>query len=182
MTTVRVSAGHAVQLAAGQAGRIVASDDSGFVRNLDRLSHNASSPAAYLELIKKLKPAVWFRMEGKESDRTVHDEMGSAADGVLHWDGPGKAFVSGRIGKGLWLRGPQLGDYALVPDYPKADKGKLSVVAWVYADSHPNYAGIAKNWGDHARGQFEFTLIGSTDARGHDGDLGLYLCRPTARK
>ena len=84
--------------------------------------------------MRSLKPVVWLRMEGKAGDRTLHDEMGNAA-GKVHWDGAGNPFVEGRIGKGLWLRGPQLKDYAILPDYPKAKHGKLSVSAWVLADS-----------------------------------------------
>jgi hypothetical protein len=179
---VRLKAGEAVIVAAGQPVKRAVALDERFVRDLTPLGDRKKLEAAYLDLIKKLKPVVWFRMEGQDADRVIHDEMGNAPDGVLHWDGPGNAFVGGRVGKGLWLRGPQLADYALVPDYPKADKGRLSVVAWVYADSHPSYAGIAKNFGLSGRGQFSFTLMNETTAQNREGDLGVYLVQPDGKQ
>src|SRR5206468_2554662 len=115
----------AVQVVAGRPGHVVPSDESGFVRNLDHLRPAEESTAAYLELVKKLKPVVWFRMEGKESERVLHDEMGNAGDCEVHWDGPGNPFVKGAWGKSLWLRGAALQDCAIVADYPKADKQRL---------------------------------------------------------
>ncbi len=111
----------------------------------------------------KLKPAVWFRMEGKETERVLHDEM-HGPDARLVWDGPGNPFAKGPIGKGLWLRGPQLKEYAVVPDYPKAEHGKLSVVAWAYADSRPVWPNICSNW----FGQFHFALYSEGATGGID--------------
>ncbi len=177
---IHVHAGEAIVLSPGHPVQSVDPKDEWFIRDISALDSQQKSEAAYLGLMKELKPAVWFRMEGNDSDRVIHDEMGAAPDGELYWDGPGNPFEKGRVGKGLWLRGPELQDYALVPDYPKADKGRLSVVAWVYADEHAYYAGIAKNWGDHGRGQFEFTLIG--DDRTHEGDLGLYFAQANGQE
>ena len=97
--------------------------------------------------------------------------MKSVSDFALHWDGPGNPFVDGRIGKGLWLRGPELKDYAMIPDYPQARQGQLSLSAWVYAESRPFAATIVKNWGDEVGGQFELSLRGNRD--GHGIDFGV---------
>ncbi len=172
--TVRVSAGQAVRVAPGQPATSAPADAVGFVRDLAPLGSRAEVEAAYVEFVKKLKPAVWFRMEQKDSDRVVHDEMNPARDGELRWDGPGNPFVKGRIGKGLWLRGGQLGDHVYVPDYPKAEHGKLTVSAWAYADTRNADATIAANWrANFALGQFQFALFG--DGAGDTANLGVRI-------
>ncbi len=141
-----------------KAGR---SDDERFVRDLRPLGDEAGAEAAYVEFVKKLKPVVWFRMEGKSGDRALHDEMGGP-DAKLAWDGSGNPFVKGPVGKSLWLRGSKLKDSAIVPDFAKSKNGKLTVAAWAYCDSFPEFATIAACWnGNPARaplGQFEFGL------------------------
>ena len=153
---VHVTAGHAIHIAPGQPAVVIESKANRFHRDLDlNDDSNDRQTAAYLEMVRQLKPAVWFRMEGKEGDKTLHDEMGHAADANLHWDGPGNPFVNGRLGKGLWLRGTKLADYAVVPDYPQADHQKFTVSAWAYADSEEQISTIVCNWGDtNGVGQF----------------------------
>ncbi len=134
-------------------------EEEHFVRDLATLGDKTAAEAAYVEFVKKMKPAVWFRMEGKESERVLHDEMGGS-DAKLSWDGPGNPFVKGPAGKSLWLRGDVLRDGAVLADYPKADHNKLTVSAWAYADAHRNWATIAKNWGEPggSYGQFSVEL------------------------
>ncbi len=151
--TVRVSAGHAIQVAPGGPIVAAASQEGGYVRDLDALNKKAAAASAYLEFVKQLKPALWLRMEGGETDRVVHDEV-SGRDFKLNWDGPGNPFVKGRVGKALWLRGDKLKDYALVPEYPQAENGRLSFAAWIYAHDIAPWASIAKNWSDEHHGQF----------------------------
>ena len=141
--------------------KVVATKENHFHRDLQLQNDSgALQTDAYLDFVRTLKPAVWLRMQGKAADRTLRDEMGNARLGMLHWDGPGNPWVDGRVGRALWLRGPQLKDYAVVPEYPQARRGQLSVSAWVFADSRPNFATIVAN--GHAtdkRGQFQFGLI-----------------------
>ena len=100
--------------------------------------------------------------------------MKTAPAGKLHWDGPGNPFVDGRLGKGLWLRGPKLKDYATLPDYPKARQGRLSVVAWAYAESRPNWAIIVGNWRERLGSQFCLGLDRyEADRSGGDLDAGI---------
>src|SRR5262249_49917762 len=131
------------------------------------------SDETYVDFIKKLKPVVWFRMEGQPTDRVLHNEMGGP-DVKLNWDGPGNPFVKGAVGKSLWLRGDKLRDFAIVPDYPKADSSKLTVSAWAYAINSAENASIVKNWNGPGQGQFEFSLrdggdlaIQISEANGH---------------
>ncbi len=168
---IHVHAGEAIVVGGGRPAKSIDPQGEPFVRDLTPLGDPAKAEAAYVEFMKKLKPAVWFRMEGKETDRVLHDEMGGQ-DAKLVWEGPGNPFVKSPIGKSLWLRGPQLKEYAVMPDYPKAEHGKLTVAAWAYADSRPGFAQIASNW----EGQFHFGLWGADSSDG--GDLGVRIAQP----
>ena len=96
--------------------------------------------------------------------------------GVLHLANEfGQPWVLGRFGDSLFFRGPEVGDYVIVPDYPKAEKDQLTVSAWVLAESRPFYGMIAANWGGsghpepNVTGQFHFGLCGQ------DGDLAVQM-------
>jgi hypothetical protein len=164
---VHVKAGEAVTVGPDRIVKAIPPENERFVRELAPLGDPAKGDAAYVEFVKSLKPVVWFRMEGKETDRVLHDEMGGR-DAKLLWDGPGNPFVKGRVGKALWLRGDMLKDYAIVPDYPKAEHGKLTVAACVYAHNRTESASILKNWAT-APGQFYLGLHPSDG--GGSGDL-----------
>ncbi len=160
---VTVKAGEAIVIGPGQPIKHVAPQDERFVRDLAPLEHNAGSEAAYVEFMKQLKPVVWYRMEGKETDRALHDEM-AGQDAKLTWDGPGNPFTKGAMGKGLWLRDEPIKDGgAIVSDYPKADHDKLSVCAWVFVDDIPTEHDktLVCNWDDSREpsGQFYFGLF-----------------------
>jgi hypothetical protein len=154
---VKLKAGDAIAVAPGQPARTIAAADERFVRDLSTLGDRAAAEAAYIEFVKKLKPVVWFRMEGKDSDRTLRNEMGGP-DAKLLWDGPGNPFVKGPVGKSLWLRGEALKDGATLTDYSKADHSKLTVTAWAYADAHRPWATVAKNWGGANLGGGQFSI------------------------
>jgi hypothetical protein len=160
---IQLHAGQAISVAPNQPPKSIPAGEQHFIRDLAPLGDKTKAEVAYVEFMKSLKPVVWFRMEGKEDERVLHDEMGGP-DAKLNWDGPGNPFVKGPFGKALWLRGDKLKDYAILPDYPKAEHGKLSVSAWVYADSRPDYATIASNW-EGAQGAFHFGLSGDAEGR-----------------
>ena len=171
---VHVSAGKTVHVEPGKPATVVESKENRFQRDLTIASDSGDKQAAaYLDLMRQLKPVLWLRMEGKDGERTVHDEVGKA-DAEVVWNGPGNPFTKGRIGKALWLRGPKLGDYAMVPDYPKAEHGKLSVCLWVYADSRPAWATMAANWRENtAAGQFQFGLFSDNPPLANDLYIGI---------
>jgi hypothetical protein len=108
--------------------------------------------------MRSLKPVLWLRMEGDPADRVLRDEIGGP-NVRLVWNGPGNPFVEGRVDKSLWLRGNALRDYALLPAYPQAEDGKLTVSVWVYAESRPARNTIVSNWADSdGIGQFLLSI------------------------
>ncbi len=116
ITPVHVKAGEAIVVTPGHPVKQVAVKEEHFVRDLSAINGRDSGDAAYVELVKRFKPVVWFRMGGKQSERMLHDEMGGP-EAKLLWDGPGNPFVKGPVGKSLWLRGEKLKDGAIVDDY-----------------------------------------------------------------
>ena len=156
----KLTAGHAVRVVAGQPVVSIPLDPKRFVRGLgpreDR-SRRARPPTGLgAEFEAGRFGSAW---KARTTDRVLHDEMGGP-DAKLSWDGPGNPFVEGRVGKGLWLRGIALRRIMpSCPSYPQAEHGKLSVSAWVYADSHPARSTILSNWADsEGIGQFFLTV------------------------
>ncbi len=73
---MHVKAGEAIIMAAGQPARSAAAQNDQFVRDLTAVGEKPEVEAEYLDLMRSLKPAVWFRMQGSDTDRVVHDEVG----------------------------------------------------------------------------------------------------------
>ena len=71
---------------------------------------------------------------------------------------------TGKVGGALVFGGTATAQYAAAPDFPKASAA-YTVSAWVWADSRPTWASVAKNW----FGEFHFGLDGS------NGQLSNYL-------
>ena len=100
-----------------------------------------------------MNPVVYYRMEewpkGMDEDTYVLvDSAPGAHHGILHQDRGFGPRQRGRFGCALDLHGPGIDDYALVPDYPKAEDGQLSVSAWVrpWSISENVWMGIVSNW------------------------------------
>ena len=93
-----------------------------------------------------------------------------APDGELtNYAGDDSQWVSGQIGGALNFGGPSVSEWVWIPDYPKPDR-VMSLSAWVWAESLPSWASIAKNWGDpSSTGQFHF---GANESA---GDLSNYI-------
>ena len=128
-----------------------------FVRAIPSRSSMAD---AYAELVLSLKPAVYYRMEkwpksNKAGCYVLVDSAPGGHHGELHSDDAvGQPGCRGRFGGGLELRGPMVGDYATVPDYPQSDNRQLSVSAWVWCKYLDPWASIIQNWWYPGRGQF----------------------------
>lgn len=84
--------------------------------------------------------------------------------------------MAGRVGKALWLRGSKLHDFAIVPSYPQAENGKLSVAAWVFADRFPlgHSAAVCNFAESDALGQFGQFYLGLGQDPGKP--CGLFAC------
>ena len=157
-----------VELLAGHATRISADspvasgidlDTRKFVRRL------GFEQDAYADAIMALNPAVYYRMEPSGNGDVLKDSSASKVDALIHRGvSASSPWAGGRVGAALSLGGPTEKTYAIARNYPKTSGDELSVVCWVYAESRPFWASIAKNWGyDYeARGQFHFGLLGNT--------------------
>ncbi len=118
LPSVRVKAGEAIVLTPGQPVKATAAETEQYVRVLNVLTAQAdvtrdgdghaelsTAPAEdvaqanfdHAELMARLKPALWFRMEGRQSDRALHDEIGGV-EARLTWQGGEAPFVPGRVG------------------------------------------------------------------------------------
>ena len=151
---------------------------TGYIRKLPP-SKRVTKSAAYSELVLSLHPTAYYRMEHPETTRDklrLIDSVAGAHAGELYLANEfGQPWVPGRFGDSLYFRGPEVGDHAIVPDYPKTQNDRLTVSAWVMAESRPFYAMIAANWGGsnhpepNVTGQFHFGLCGQ------DGDLAVQM-------
>lgn len=75
-------------------------------------------------------------------------------------------WIAGRNDGALRFRGSS--DFVRAANYPKATNA-LTVAAWVFAETRPTWASIAKNWGGGLAGQFHFGL------RDTAGDLDIFV-------
>jgi hypothetical protein len=126
---------------------------------------------AYAKLVLSMRPAVYYRMErpiDTKDRNTIRDFGPGEHHGVLHLGDEygGDPWRPGRFGTAVSLRGPDAGDYAIVPDYPKALDGRLTVAAWVMITNPRAWCPIiAANWGGKllpgrlSTGQFHIGLF-----------------------
>ena len=63
-----------------------------------------------------------------------------------------------------------------MPSIQKPAGNTLSVMAWVFAESRPRWASIAKRWGDPGDRCFHFGLFGD------DGDLEVHIAQPNGEE
>ena len=117
----------------------------------------------YSQLVRELKPAVYYRMSISDDGATLLDRSANKLHGRIdRGEMKNPVFARGRVGASLRLEGPGKRAYAMVDDYPKATEDKLSFAAWVYAESRPRWASIAKNWSPNVIGQFHLGLYFDT--------------------
>ncbi len=151
---------------------------NGFVRSL-------SEPASDLiTRVRQLNPLAFYRM-APDADATVtpasaphglvlRDDRPAGYDGVIHAPVGRVPWAAGFTGgMALSLGGGEARTYGVIPGFPKATNGMLTVCAWIYADRRPRWASIVKNWAKDARknngGQFHFGLYKD------DGDLEIHV-------
>lgn len=151
-----------VRLLGDQATRVDtnAGEPIGITVAPDRFLRSFDEPARYYsQLVRELKPAAYYRMTVSDDGTTLLDRSGNQLNGRIHRGRMKKSvFASGRIGNSLRLEGREKRAFAIVDDYPKALNNRLSVVAWVFANSRPRWASIAKNWSMKELGQFHLGL------------------------
>ncbi|MGY8696043.1 MAG: LamG-like jellyroll fold domain-containing protein, partial [Verrucomicrobiia bacterium] len=153
-----------VRLITDQATRVdtESGESSGIAVAPERFVRSFDEPVRfYSEAVRNLNPAVYYRMAISDDGVTLLDRSGNDIHGRIERGAMlESAFASGQIGLALRLQGVSSKAYARVENYPKATEGLLSVVGWVYAESRPTWASIAKNWAFGEMGQFHLGLEG----------------------
>ncbi|QDU75847.1 FecR protein [Bremerella volcania] len=130
--------------------------------------------------VREFDVAYYFRMPLPADGKTLRNKGSKKVGAKLYTSGMSSPpFKPGVVGSGLYLDGPNSQAYAAVENYEPSPSNQLTVCAWVWAESRPRWAAIAKHWAmefpkDKQRyeglgGQFHFGL--------HDdfGDLELQV-------
>lgn len=151
-----------VRLITDQATRVDAEsgESSGIAIAPERFVRSFDEPIRYYsQEVRKLNPVVYYRMAISDDGITLLDRSVNLIHGrIERGEMVESAFAMGQIGLSLRLQGVSTKAYAMVPDYPKATEDLLSVVGWVYAESRPTWASIAKNFAFDEIGQFHLGL------------------------
>ncbi len=152
-----------VRLLTDQATRVdaVSGEPSGIEVAPERFMRSLDEPMrTYGQEVRDLDPVVYYRMSISDNGETLIDRSGNGIDGrIVKGKLKQSIFAAGRVGAALRMNGVSGKAFARVNDYPKATNGQISVVAWVFAESRPRWASIAKNWGKKELGQFHFGLF-----------------------
>ncbi len=91
----------------------------------------------------------------------LHDSSGNGYNGsVVNFPGGQGDWTSGQTGGALQFGGPSTHEYVSVPNFAMPT-ASMTLTAWVWADSTPNWATIAANW-NGAWGAFNFATFGGT--------------------
>jgi len=97
------------------------------------------------------------------------DYSGNGNDGTLINYTNDASWLGGQIGGALAFGGQPSSNYVFIANYPKPSS-TMTVSAWVWADSRPNFASILKNWADATgQQQLHFGLEGTA------GDVSHYI-------
>lgn len=192
-----------VEKNSGQSGwqaaavRLADAHPSAFVRVLPqpRLEQESRD---YAELVLSMRPTVYYRMESPKNENAVKEEKDryvlfdsapGGHHGVIHFTDEYIAttpYSQGRFGESIRLRGPMTKDYAIVPDYPEATGGRLTVSVWVKVLGRASLATLAADRfvnvsyspsDDHAYRQFILYL--HPDNAG--GDLAARMVQPNGK-
>lgn len=158
----RDAAMESVRLFTDQATRVdrKSGEPSGITIAPERFIRSLVEPTrTYSQEVRELDPVAYYRMSVSDDGATLQDRSGNGYHGLIErGQVKASAFAAGRIGASLRLQGPSGQMFAKVNDYPKARENRLTVVAWVFAESRPRWASIAKNWAHGEIGQFHFGL------------------------
>lgn len=97
------------------------------------------------------------------------DSSGQEHPGALrNFPADNSQWVQGRVGGALRFRGSPATDFVYVTNYTKSTT-QLTVAAWVWAESRPVWASVAKNWTGGNASHFHLGLTDTT------GDLSNYI-------
>ena len=179
--------------------RLTAKESSRFVRNMP-LPKSVRDSEAYAKLVLSMQPVVYYRMERPKkraapfgakhtkgrsdqlapfSSSQLLDSSGGGHHGELRLGNESeRPYCRGRWGDAIALRGPEVGDYMGVSDYPKTAKDKLSVSVWLKVDRWmAKWPSIVANRGDTQWGQFN---VGLCD-QGEGINLAVFVTPPVGK-
>ena len=151
-----------------QASRIDAATGTpaGITYEPDKFLRSLREPSElYSVALRRLQPVAYYRMRTTTEGTLLKDVTRGAHDGTVAMGRSRKAWAPGKFGSALKLGGAATGAHAIVPQFPPAPDGTLSVCAWVFAESRPRSASISSS------GQFHLGLWhdeGSLAALLHD--------------
>ena len=102
----------------------------------------------------------WRFDEGQGS--VANDSSGNGSPGTLmNMPADSSEWVAGQVGGALHFRGTATRDYVNIPSFSRPDS-TMTLTAWVWADSIPQWASIASCFGG-VTGPFYFGMLGSDD-------------------
>lgn len=166
-----------VKLVSNQATRLVSTTSvpQGIDIDTERFVRDLSEPLPlHSNIVRGFTPVTYFRMVVSPDGESLENKGVYKTPGQVYRNKMRRPpFGPGHIGSALRLGGPESEAYAVLPHYRPAKKNKLTVSAWVRADSRPNWASIAKSWSDETMGQFHlglFNMDGDLEVRIHDSD------------
>jgi hypothetical protein len=169
-----------LRLSEAQATRIDAASatPSGIELDSARFLRQLEEPrTSYSRLVGELGPELYLHMEPTVDGHSVIDTCSQDRLGqVVLSPSNGTPWFPGCFGSSLRLRGPGFGEYATMPSLQKPAGNTLSVMAWVFAESRPRWASIAKRWGEPGDRCFHFGLFGD------DGDLEVHIAQPNGEE
>lgn len=156
-----------LNLASGQAIRLdhVTSTPAGIDLDQHRFIRSLKDTAnVYKDTVLRLGPVVYYTMEDTGSGDRLINVVEDQYHAKIHNLSSTSARAAGFFGgTSFSMDGMRNQVYAVADDFPKPADSHLSVSAWVYANSRPVWASIAKNWrhtkGFASRGQFHFGLF-----------------------
>jgi anti-sigma factor RsiW len=177
-STAKVGTGGARHIDVTGAVAAIAADPSSFVRKGEfdsrveaKIAMDARM-AAWRASLKSLSADPSLRIlytidepaAGVSPDSQTAVLKNHAAAALDRWDIPLTASAAPGQGPGRWpathcmLFDANLRQRLILPDYPPAPNGQMTVSAWVYARSRRSFATVAKNWADGLFGQFYLGL------------------------
>ncbi|HWB04418.1 MAG TPA: lamin tail domain-containing protein [Verrucomicrobiales bacterium] len=110
-----------------------------------------------------------YRFDETSGTTAVDSVRGAAGNGTLSNFGPAP-WVTGQIGGAVELDGSN--DWITTANAIENNVATMSFSGWVWADTRPQWASMAKNWGDSLVGQYHMGLNPS-------GQLSNYLTNST---